>query len=295
MSDAERQDPRDGRLLEEIYKDLRQRRDDGEIPKEYEAELDRAYAAVAPAAAVGGDGVVMIEMAAAKSSIHPHAPVDSPSRLGTIAKRLVRKATFSYISWFAETVADFAVTITRATQLVEQRVRGLEAAVLGRSARIDGALSGLSELPLPSGATEATVSRLAGHPGTIAAEDAREIVDALVRDRPSGSVRLGVAGSAPDSLDAVVLAGIVDRSTPDVAVALVQDATHALRPGALLLVVATDPSAPCSEEGVIARELSGGRPLSLATWRYLLSHCGFDEVAAEDLDGGFLVSGVLAP
>jgi hypothetical protein len=295
VTGPDHQDQTGERLVAEILDDLQRRRDAGEIPFEYEAELDRAYATVAPAAAVGGDGVVMIEMAEAKSSIHPHAPVVARSRLGTAAKRLVRKGTFWYVSWLADAIADFAGTITQAARLVERRVRRLEDHVIAREVRVGDVLSGLPELALPEGATAAALARLVGVSGTIAVEDATELVDVLVRERPPGQVRAGVSGSAAGSLDAVILAGIVDRSTPGATVALVEEAVRALRLGGLLLVVSTDASAPCSDDAVIARELGGGRPLSLTTWRYLFAHSGFEEVTVEDLDGGVLVSGTLDP
>lgn len=278
--------------LADAYRELARRQASGEITPELEAELDRAFAAVAPPGAVGGDGRLLIELAAERSSIHPHAPVDAGSPVGVFAKRAVRKATFWYVAWLADAIADFAGTITQALRLVEARVRRLESLVAPGGSSAD-ALASAAAGPPPAEAVAVVGQRLAEVEGAIAIthDPAGVLRDALAEPHAGPRVVLdALPDPAAGLVAAVVLVGVVDRSPASAVVELAERAARVLQPAGRLLVVSADPEAPLSDQELVARELGGGRPLSSPTWRHLLGAVGLVDIEVETVPGGFVAS-----
>lgn len=100
-----------------------------------------------------------------------------------------------------------------------------------------------------------------------------------------------LAASAPGSLRAVVLSGVVDREPLPQLLALLDGALRALGAGGLLVVVSRGPGS-VGGWAAVARDLLPGRPLHAETWELLLQRAGCTEVArlSDGPDGAYAVS-----
>jgi SAM-dependent methyltransferase len=104
-----------------------------------------------------------------------------------------------------------------------------------------------------------------------------------VRTRGDGKIiaagALEYLSAAPtESLDAILLTGVVDRLRPGAAQALAQLAARCLAPGGVVVLVSARPEATVAMDPVAA-DLAPGRPLHPVTWCHLLAHFGLFELA----------------
>jgi hypothetical protein len=312
MSDTRPTDP--GAAVAEIYEDLQRRRLSGEIPADLEDELGAAFARVAPEAALGGDVDVLLDQAEESASIDPHVPVDGGGPAAVAVRRLLRKAMYWYMAFVTRQVGQFAGSLSRATRLMETRLRALEAGeratplVDAERARLEPGHADASELA-------AIRDALAGCSGPVLLTDAgRDDLAAQLRgvgdivgvdEDPRSVVRCRAAGVAtvlagpvehlrslaPGSVGAVVLRGIVERSDPEACLVLADLCSRAVVPSGRLVVVSPDPAAWSRGEVSIDADLAGCRPLSAATWAHLLRTRGFDDVATVECGATYCVVG----
>jgi hypothetical protein len=84
-----------------------------------------------------------------------------------------------------------------------------------------------------------------------------------------------LSDTAPGSLGALVLSGVVDRLALDRTIELLDLAADRLAEGAPIVVLAGDPAAVATGWSVPARDLLPGRPLHPQTWELLLGRAGF--------------------
>jgi len=305
-------------LIAEIYEDLRNRRESGEITASLEDEIDAAFARVAPVAAFGGDARVLIERAEDAASIDPHVPVAGGSPVVTFVKRILRKSMFWYVAWVTNQIGQFAGSLSRAVRLIEARLSDVEAGRL-RTPRTDAELARFEPRQLEDAAFDHIVSHLEECRGPVLVAEAAtghlvgrlrtagldvEGVEPradLVARAAAGGVGLVVA-TAQDrlrslrsaELDGLVLVGVSERSTPEQHLELADLASVTLRPGGRVAIVAASPTVLAAEGVPVDIDLSPGRPLAASTWRYLLLARGFDEVVVVDLTTSYCVTAVKA-
>ena len=310
MSDSRPSDP--SAVIAEIYDDLQRRRLSGEIPASLEDELGAAFARVAPEAVLGGDVHVLLDQAEESASIDPHVPVEGGGPVAVAARRLQRKAMYGYMAFVTRQVGQFAGSLSRATRLMETRLRALEAGERS-TPLVDAELSRIE----PGSAEESEVAAmrdaLAGCSGQVLLIDAgRDDLAAKlhgvgdlvgVASEPRAVVRcraLGVPAVladpvehlrslAPGSLGAVVLRGIVERSDPEACLALADLCSRVVASSGRLVVVSPDPVAWSRGEASIGADLAGCRPLAASTWRHLLRTRGFDDVSTVDCGASYCV------
>jgi hypothetical protein len=91
-------------------------------------------------------------------------------------------------------------------------------------------------------------------------------------------------GATPsDTLDGLLLTGVVDRLRPGAARALAQLAAGRLASGGVVVLVSARPEAAASVDPVVA-DLAPGRPLHPVTWCHLLARYGLSELAVFEPD-----------
>ncbi len=91
-----------------------------------------------------------------------------------------------------------------------------------------------------------------------------------------------LAARLPASLGGLVLSGVIDRLPLHATVALLARARIALKPGAPIVVVSSDPDQEGAWSEGTAQDLLRPRPLHAATWELLLQRAGFVSVVAID-------------
>ena len=101
-----------------------------------------------------------------------------------------------------------------------------------------------------------------------------------------GPVAARLAEEPSGSLDAVVIAGVVDRTPIEGILALLELLTDRLVPRGPLVIVGTDPDDALAGRSVVAQDLLPGRPLHPETWGYLLEQAGFTDVEHLTLAAG---------
>jgi hypothetical protein len=274
-------------LLAEIDEEVRRRRESGEIPADLERELDMVFARFAPVDALEADFGQVLTRAEQATFIDTIAPVESSRPVVPYFKRIVRKAIGWYLRYLAQQTSTFAHAIAKAVRLLGERVDALE----------QSSPAGLSHLALTLDAVMPDTDhwaplvrdQLAGLTGRVLVAEVgdgrllQQLVDAGIdaygvdpKEQASPlEIRVDEAlahlRALPEaSVDAVVLAGCVDRLP---AAALVHVAEHALKavaPGGAVIVVSTDPRAWARHRPAVAVDLSPGRPLHAETWQRLL-------------------------
>jgi hypothetical protein len=108
--------------------------------------------------------------------------------------------------------------------------------------------------------------------------------------RSSGGTNILAAGALEclgatpnDTLDGLLITGVVDRLRPGAARALAQLASVRLAPGGVLVVVSARPEVAFAIDPVAA-DLAAGRPLHPVTWCHLLARYGLSDLAVYDPD-----------
>lgn len=289
------------RLLAEIDAEVRERRDEGDLPPGFERELDALFNRFAPPS-ISDDFDAVLERADQHAYIDADAPVASRLPGGTFVKKVLRKLTSFYVQHVARNVTAFASTIVRAVKLLGNRVQRLETAVPGADQRVLDAFARLSRTD-HSHWTPTIVELLAGTTGRVAvleADDgallrvlvavgvdaygvepdvarADELADAGLEIRADGVIehlrRVPEAGLA-----GVVLVGCVERLPVGALVELAELAATRVAIGGRVIVVSANPAATTAGAAAVAADLAPARPLREATWVALLSERGIGEL-----------------
>jgi len=91
-------------------------------------------------------------------------------------------------------------------------------------------------------------------------------------------------GATPhDTLEGLLLTGVVDRLRPGAARALAQLAATRLAPGGVVVLVSTRPETATAIDPV-ASDLASGRPVHPVTWCHLLARYGLSELSVFEPD-----------
>lgn len=275
------------RLLAEIDEEVARRRASGELPADFERELDLVFARHAPVHAIGDDFGQVLERAEQSTFIDVLAPTESALPVVPHVKRLVRKAIIWELRYVAQQVSAFATASARALRLLGERVERLE-----RSAGVGGGPGYASGVEvdwehwapvvasaLSVGGTGRTLHADAGEGDLVARLNAAGI-DAYGTDPISRSAAAGVElcldsvldhlEALPDhSLAALVLSGCVDAMAVGAQQELARLAGAKVMAEGTVIVVSAHPRAWADADPVRA-DLAAGRPLHPETWIELL-------------------------
>lgn len=277
------------RLLEEIDAEVRRRRESGDLPADFERELDLAFARFAPVHAIGDDFDQVLERAEQSTFVDVLAPTASAQPLVGHVKRVIRKIIVWEVRYVAQQVSGFSSAITRAVRLLGRRVTALEQ-VSPPPARLRAA--GATAAPLDAGRWAATVvAALEGTTGRVlhaecgdgalvallgdAGFDAYG-VDPVEQAAPAGvEVRTDEAldhlAALPDAaLGAVVLSGCVERLPVGLQADLAVLAAAKVGDGGTVVVLSADPRGWERGRSPVDADLAAGRPLRSDTWCHLL-------------------------
>lgn len=289
------------RLLDEIDAEVRQRRESGDLPADFERELDLAFARLAPVHAIGDDFDQVLERAEQSAFVDVLAPTQSTQPLVGHLKRVVRKVIIWEVRYVAQQVSGFSAAITRAVRLLGRRVDALEqvsppsarlraAGGTGPSfdaarwaatvvAALDGTLGRVLHAECGDGALVALL--------TDAGFDAYG-VDPVEQAAPAGvEVRTDEAldhlAALPDgALGGLVLSGCVERLPVGAQADLAALAAAKVAPGGTVVVLSADPRSWERGRSPVEAELASGRPMRGETWCHLLTARHLDARLAKE-------------
>lgn len=294
------------RLLAEIDEEVRRRRESGDLPANFERELDLVFARFAPVHAVGDDFAQVLERTEQSTHVDVLAPVASRTPAVGFAKRVIRKAVIWEMRYVAQQVSTFAFGVTRAVRLLGDRVDGLEQAAPGAGGKFlamaRAAAPGLDAdrwAPVVIEAVTDAPGRVVHGEcgdGTLVARLAEAGVDAYGVDPvdqvpPAGlEIRVDEApvhlGAVADgSLGGVVLSGCVDLLPLGTLASIAALVRAKLAPGGVAVVIGTKPECWTG----VAADLSPGRPLDPKTWCQLLGAGGVASVEVVDAPTDYAV------
>ena len=290
-------------LLAEIDQEVARRRSSGELPADFERELDLVFARFAPVHAIGDDFDQVLERAESSTFVDVLAPTESSLPVVPQVKRVVRKAIAWELRYVAQQVSAFATASVRAIRLLAARVDALESAAGGGSAvgaardTVGGGPQADREhwAPVVAGALQGVAGRVLhadADDGWLVAHLVAAGIDAYGVDPIGRAAPAGVELREDRALDhlralpegalaAVVLSGCVDRLPVGQQRALATAARTAVVDGGVVIVIGTDPRwLVFGTTDPVASDLSPGRPLHAATWAHLLGVSGGAEVSA---------------
>lgn len=275
-------------LLAEIDQEVARRRASGDLPADFERELDLVFARFAPVHAIGDDFGQVLERAESSTFIDVLAPTESSLPVVPHVKRVVRKVITWELRHMAQQVTAFANASVRALRLLAERVDALEEA----SGALPGAVAG--------GASDRTPDRdhwaplvaaaVAGANGRVLHAEADDGwlltrlgaagmdvygVDPVARTPAAGmelreDAALDHLRALPDgALGAVVLSGCVDRLGLGHQRRLAAAARAKVAPGGVVVVIGRDPRS-VGRGDPVAADLAPARALHAETWAHLL-------------------------
>ena len=290
------------RLLGEIDAEVRRRRESGDLPADFERELDLAFARFAPVHAIGDDFDQVLERAEQSTFVDVLAPTQSAQPLVGHVKRLIRKAIIWEVRYVAQQVSGFSTAITRAVRLLGRRVDALEQ-MSPPAARLRAAGGGGSASPDAGRWGATVVTALAGTTGRVlhtecgdgalvalltdAGFDAYG-VDPVDQAAPAGvEVRTDealdhLAALPDDALGGLVLSGCVERLPVGALADLAALAAAKVAPGGAVVVLSADPRGWERGRSPVDTDLAAGRPLRSETWCHLLGAQHLDAGVADE-------------
>ena len=290
------------RLRSEIDAEVRRLRESGELPTDFERELDLAFARFAPVHAIGDDFEQVLERAEQSTFVDVLAPTASSQPLVGHVKRVIRKAIVWEVRYVAQQVSTFSAAVTRSVRLLGRRVDELERRspapdrlrreALAQSTPLDVAYWSPVVVEALAGATGRVLHAECGDGSLLAALGGAGLdaygVDPVERSTPSHlEVRadevLEHLGALPDgALGGLVLSGCVERLPVGALVEVAALAASKLAAGGTVVVLSADPRGWERERSPVEVDLAGGRPLRGETWCHLLGARGLSaRVAAE--------------
>jgi SAM-dependent methyltransferase len=302
------------KIVAEIEEEVRRKRATGELPADFERELDSVFARYAPVGALDLHFDQLLEKIDA-STLDTIAPLESSRPLVPQLKLVVRKAIGWYVRYIANQLSATMAGLSRALRLLGNRVDVLEAnaprlAADAALVSVAGDLSVWYDLVVAEtrGVTGRVLHAECGT-GRVVAHLVEAGIDAYGVD-PDDDIVLEAGAQSidvratdvtdhlrvldPGSLGAIILSGCVDRLGLGAQVALADLASVKLAVGGRLLVLGTDPSAWGRAQSTVAADLAPGRPLHPETWVALLERRGFGDTSVHDGPAGEELSTVPA-
>jgi len=298
-------------VMAEIEREVRRRRANGDFPPSLERRLDRLFDRFVPAGTDRASFPEALRRADREAYFDIEVPTASEQPLVPVVKRVLRRLMAWYLNYLVQQLVRFSSSTVRVLHLVDDRLSRLERAVSLLGAGLDRSeleqtlvaarASAWPLAPALDALGETVQAALSGVEGRVlVAEcgDGRLLaslvasgVDAYgVDDAPQLIDRAALQGldvwlEPPlehlASVHAAGLAGAVvvgfsDRLGLDAKRHLVDELARVLEPGGRLVLLGPSPEGWRSVVGDVEADLSPGRPLSRATWSFLLEQAGFD-------------------
>jgi hypothetical protein len=291
------------KLVAEIEDEVRRKRATGELPADFERELDNVFARYAPVGALDLDFDQVLEKIEENTVIDTAAPLESSRPVVPQAKLVVRKAIGWNVRYVASQVSSMVQALSRALRLLGERVDALEAqspaaAPEARAVRAGGdlgewhgvvaeAVSGLTGRVLHGEAGAGSLVTHLVQTGVVAYGVEPDDDTALEGASRSLDIRADEVAAhlkllEPGALDGIVLSGCVDRLALGGQLDLLDLATTRLAGGGRLIVLGTDPGAWGRARSAVQADLAPGRPLHADTWVALLESRGFEQIDVRD-------------
>ncbi len=271
------------------------RRSDPELARR-EREIERAWVDVAPPGAAGAQHELLLDRADRLSLIDVDAPIGARSGVRQV-KGAIRKAIYWYLRYVTDQINALSNVMTRLLRRMDERLEAVEHAV-GLAAD-DTGLAGPVPAPSPETASRIADQFDSGHVLVLSCGAGSAVAACVARgasahgvDRDPVTVLPGVeqgldlraadplthlSSVETDSLDGVVLAGIVETLPLPSIVRMAEDIVRVLAPGGRLVVAVADPA----DREPVEAELRIGRGLSPAGWQRVLESRGFDARVTE--------------
>jgi Methionine biosynthesis protein MetW len=297
--------PETTRLMAEIDEEVRRKRASGELPADFERELDLAFARYAPVDAVEGDFDSIVAKLEVSTVIDTEASTES-SRPGVAQiKTGVAKAVGWYVRHVASQTSGLFHATAKALRLLGDRVDALEAGSPAAATRAWREVrTSRATNPLPPGPWDnLLIETMKAAPGRVLhgecgdgslvaalqaagvdaygvepdddlALDAADRADDVRADDVVGHLRL----LSPASLGGLVLSGCVERLPAGTVADLADMASAKLAPGGAIAIVSGHPDAWRTSRDPVEVDLSPGRPLHPETWEAILSSRPFEQV-----------------
>ncbi|MFZ4584501.1 MAG: methionine biosynthesis protein MetW [Acidimicrobiia bacterium] len=293
-------------LMAEIEAEVRERREAGDFPAGFEAELDAIFDRFAPPAAVD-DFDAVLDQAEARAFIDGFPPLESRNGAIRFIKRILAKFSFWYVRAVAFRVTEFTASISRAVRLLGRRVDRIERAVPAVDPRVRDELVALVT-PSDTGAWITDIAAmLDGVDGRVlvaesgdakllgalrdrgidayGAEPRRSLVDDAVlaglevrHEEASDHLRSLV----PNVLGAVVIIGCADRLAVGAQLDLADLVASRVRVGGQVIVASVTPQHWSSERSPVELDLAPGRPLHHETWAQILTKRGIGQIEVRE-------------
>jgi len=292
------------KLLSEINAEVKRRQLSGELPSEFERELNRTFARYAPVGAIDADFDTVVDW------IEGAAAIDtSPSTVSAYPgvaqmKRVIAKAIAFELRHIATQVSGVVEGVGKALRILDDRVVQLERVNprhQTETRRQLERLAGDGDTGTAAPSWDGFILDSLGPPaGRVLHADAGDgrLVDRLVASgldaygvEPSEAGALAASDRVPDvrsddvlshlrtlpgaSLGGLVLSGCVERLAVDRVIELIELAMSRLVPGGALVVISAAPTAWIWRGPALAIDLADGRPMHPETWEALLSLNGF--------------------
>jgi hypothetical protein len=290
-------------LLAEIDAEVRRRRESGELPADFERELDLVFARFAPVHAIGDDFAQVLERTEQSTHIDVLAPVASRTPGLGFVKRVIRKGVGWEMRYVAQQVSTFAFGVTRAVRLLAQRVDHLEQSGPGAGGRLLAMARAEAPPVDTAGWAPVVLDAVKGAPGRVvhaecadgalvahlveAGVDAYGVDPADQVPPPGLELRVDEAvdhlrAVADASLGAVVLSRCVDLLPLGVLAEMATIVRAKLAPGGVAVVLSSQPGAWTG----VAADLAPGRPLHPRTWCELLGVRGVSTMEVLEAPAG---------
>ena len=295
-------------VLVDIDREVEAKRASGELPADFERQLDVTFARFAPVDAVTGDFDTLLTKIEQSTAIDTRAPTRSARPGVAQIKTVVAKAIDWQLRHVAAQASGLAHATTRALRLLGDRVDDLERHA---PATIEVALVelGTAARPaLPPGDWAPIVGRALGQAtgrvchgecgdGALVAAlraqgvdiygvdpDERRVEAASleIADLRADGLARHLSDLPPGALHGLVLSGYVDRAGPQGLLALVELSRSALAPEGRLVVVSHRPEAWAAPGRAVASDLAAGRPFHPQTWELILAERGFGALNVHD-------------
>jgi len=298
-------------VMAEIQREVRRRRANGDFPPSLERRLDRLFERFVPAGTDRASFPEALRRADREAYFDIEVPTASERPLVPIVKRTLRRLMAWYLNYLVQQLVRFSSSTVRVLHLIDDRLSRLERAVslLGAGLESSELERSLVEArgdrwPLAPAVAElapAVVAALEGTAGRVlVAEcgDGRLLADLVaagldaygVDDAAALIDRVATAGFdvwlepplehmasvGPGGLGGAVIVGFSDRLALDAKRHLVDELARVVEPGGRVVLLGPVPEAWRTLVGDVEADLSPGRPLSPATWSFLLTHAGFD-------------------
>ena len=303
------------RIRAEIDEEVRLRRAGGDWPVGMDKELEELFGELSPTAKGRDEFTVVLEQAEERTFISSEVPTASNLPGGRQAKRALAKAIGWQARYVAQQATEYARSVTRALQVLGQRIdvldeqmRELQDQVEGASAASAAQLLRHRQLADVASFAPVVVERLdrsarkrvlhaeCGDGALLAALSAQGVDGYGIE--PDEAAVAAAAGRELDvrvddalnhlrvvpagGVSAVVLSGCTERLPVARKVELLDLAVKAVSGGGLVAVLSTTPDAWGRARSQVEADLSPGRPLTPSTWQALLEERGLSAIAHHD-------------